>query len=76
MSSEILLADRLSGVESASEEELELEGNNSSGSGNNSPTLATSFFGKPSQLGKERKKKVKQVTFILHFFVITLSIDV
>ena len=59
LASQIMLADRLSGLESASEEEQ--EGNNSSGSGNNSPTLATSFFGKPAELGKERKKKVRQV---------------
>ena len=55
-SSHIFIPDRL---ESASEEEA----NNSSGSGsgNNSPTLGTSFFGKPSELGNKRIKKVRHM---------------
>ena len=60
-----LLADRLSGLESASEEEGG-PGSCGSGSGNNSPTLGTSFFGKHPELGNERIKKVKTkyLTFI------------
>ena len=55
----------LSGLESASEEEGG-PGSCGSGSGNNSPTLGTSFFGKHPELGKERIKKVKTkyLTFI------------
>jgi len=55
-SSHIFIPERLSAVDFASEE----EGNNSSGSGtgNNSPTLGTSFFGKHTELGNERIKKI------------------
>ena len=70
MARPLLLADRLSGLESASEE----EGNSSSGSGsgNNSPTLGTSFFGKPPELGNERIKKVKIIETKTLYFTMSL----
>merc|ERR1719433_900624 len=57
-STHILIPDRRSVVESASEEEEEANNSSGSGSGNNSPTLGTSFFGKPTELGNERIKKI------------------
>ena len=68
MSSQLFIPDRLEAVESASEEEA----NNSSGSasGSNSPTLGTSFFGKPPELGNERIKKVS--VFFTVFTVVLL----
>ena len=63
-STHILIPDRRSVVESASEEEEEANNSSGSGSGNNSPTLGTSFFGKPTELGNERIKKVRQTFWV------------